>query len=157
MRDSTNPQTMASTGGGPCTRPKDTSVDSSTPSRGGASNQGRLRGSALAFCPPGRLRCLLHGLLGSSTLQRCAAFFSQRDFLRGGFPTDDLSAGGPPDGDGHSEMLRDLETVIPGFLVRHAGGWGDPYGRACGCGEPGQVLPYNGAFPRAHGAGPPGA
>jgi hypothetical protein len=55
-------------------------------------------------------------------LKRCAAFFSQRNFLRRGFPTDDLSSWCSPDSDSHAEILRDLETVIPGFLVRHGGG-----------------------------------
>jgi hypothetical protein len=73
-------------------------------------------------------------------LKRCAAFFSQRHFLRRGFPTDDLSTWGSPNSDSHAEMLRDLETVIPGFLVRHGGGWCDPYGRAFVFGEPCQLL-----------------
>ena len=77
----------------------------------------------------------------SSTLERCAAFFSQRDFLRRGFPTDDLSAWCAPDGDRHGEILCDLETVIPGFLIGHGGGWCDPYGRGLVFGEPCQLLP----------------
>ena len=75
-----------------------------------ASSQRCLCRSARAFCPPIRRRSLLRGLLCSSTLKSCAASVSQLDFLRRGFPADDMSAWRSPDGDGHCEILRDLET-----------------------------------------------
>ena len=64
----------------------------------------------------------------------------QRDVLRRGFPTDDLAAWCSPDSESHAEILRDLETVITCFLVRHGGGWCDPYGRALVFCKPCQLL-----------------
>ena len=79
-----------------------------------ASSERCLSRCALTF-PTTRRR----SLPCSSALQSGTALLSHLDFLRRSLPTHDVPSWRSPDGDCHCKILRNLETMMACFLVRH--------------------------------------